>query len=65
VERLYGMDPISPKDRESPYLVANQRGELDLHLIWARMVADIPALCRELVAALAEEGIGTPVDTPM
>lgn len=47
-----------------PYLVANQRGELDLHLIWPRMVADIPALCREPVAAFAEEGIGTPLDTP-
>jgi len=27
----------------------------DGHLVWGRVVADIPAFCRELVAALAEE----------
>jgi len=26
-----------------------------LHLVWGRVVPDIPAFCRELVAALAEE----------
>ena len=25
------------------------------HLVWGRMVPDIPDFCRELVAALAEE----------
>jgi len=25
------------------------------HLVWGRVVPDIPAFCRELVAALAEE----------
>ncbi len=25
------------------------------HLVWGRVVADIPAFCRELVAALAEQ----------
>jgi hypothetical protein len=25
------------------------------HLVWGRVVADIPDFCRELVAALAEE----------
>jgi hypothetical protein len=26
-----------------------------LHLVWSRVVPDIPAFCRELVAALAEQ----------
>jgi hypothetical protein len=26
-----------------------------LHLVWGRVVPDIPAFCRELVAALAEQ----------
>ncbi|HEX2182813.1 MAG TPA: hypothetical protein VHH10_11050 [Rubrobacteraceae bacterium] len=26
------------------------------HLVWGRVVPDIPAFCGELVAALAEEG---------
>jgi hypothetical protein len=26
-----------------------------LHLVWGRVVPDIPDFCRELVAALAEE----------
>jgi len=26
-----------------------------IHLVWGRVVPDIPAFCRELVAALAEE----------
>jgi len=25
------------------------------HLVWGRVVADIPAFCRELVAALVEQ----------
>jgi hypothetical protein len=29
--------------------------ELYLHLVWGRVVADIPDFCRELVAALAEQ----------
>jgi hypothetical protein len=29
--------------------------EPPLHLVWGRVVADIPDFCRELVAALAEE----------
>ena len=29
--------------------------EPPLHSVWGRMVADIPAFCRELVAALTEE----------
>jgi hypothetical protein len=29
--------------------------EAALHLVWGRVVADIPAFCRELVAALAEQ----------
>jgi hypothetical protein len=28
------------------------------HLVWGRVVADIPAFCRELVAALAESELG-------
>lgn len=28
----------------------------DEHLVWGRIVADIPAFCRELVAALVESG---------
>jgi protease I len=28
---------------------------IDPHLVWGRVVPDIPAFCRELVAALAEE----------
>ena len=28
--------------------------ELHLHSVWGRVVPDIPAFCRELVAALAE-----------
>jgi protease I len=27
----------------------------DGHLVWGRVVADIPAFCRELVAALTEQ----------
>jgi hypothetical protein len=37
-----------------PDLVANQQGELDLHPVWGRVVPDIPAFYRELVAALTE-----------
>ncbi len=29
--------------------------ESPLHLVWGRMVPDIPDFCRELVAALDEE----------
>jgi hypothetical protein len=29
--------------------------EFPIHLVWGRVVPDIPAFCRELVAALAEE----------
>jgi hypothetical protein len=29
--------------------------EILLHKVWGRVVPDIPAFCRELVAALAEQ----------
>ncbi len=30
------------------------KSELTVHSVWGRVVPDIPAFCRELVAALAE-----------
>jgi hypothetical protein len=41
-----------------PERAAGQRYEVPatyLHLVWGRVVPDIPDFCRELVAALAEE----------
>jgi hypothetical protein len=32
-----------------------QRFSIPLHSVWGRVVPDIPAFCRELVAALAEQ----------
>ena len=31
------------------------RSSTPLHLVWGRVVPDIPDFCRELVAALAEQ----------
>jgi hypothetical protein len=40
--------PVSPSET---YATTFSTG---LHLVWGRVVADIPDFCRELVAALAE-----------
>ena len=32
-----------------------RRLSINSHLVWGRLVPDIPDFCRELVAALAEE----------
>ena len=57
----YTSDHTSPERGKRLTLAESALGnrfgcpESPLHLVWGRVVPDIPDFCRELVAALAEE----------
>jgi hypothetical protein len=57
----YTSDHTSPERGKRLILAQSALGsrfgcpEFPIHLVWGRVVPDIPAFCRELVAALAEE----------
>jgi protease I len=46
---------IYPELEEEPVKAVDQRFSANSHLVWGRVVPDIPDFCRELIAALAEE----------